>query len=275
MHICKCWLWDVLFSLSPSPTGTLRPPGLIGGSKPKVATPAVVSKIEQYKRENPTIFAWEIRERLISEGKSTSTLVHIRAITGWESIYRLGRSPSHKTEINQKSKPQPKSQRARHQSRIESACRPVWYANFSLQRRRRSGWEANLCAHPNPGGSRASRWSSQGSNRSGQIDKRLIYWCEQSREFNTAAAAVGNLCRVGRWESADGPSGGDWATMSASLAEVVFRMLSHLVVIEAWSIWCEVISGYSCCNFVGSPRIDLECSRKLFTSSKSTKIPIG
>lgn len=55
----------IVFSL----TGTLRPPGLIGGSKPKVATPAVVSKIEQYKRENPTIFAWEIRERLISEGK--------------------------------------------------------------------------------------------------------------------------------------------------------------------------------------------------------------
>lgn len=51
-------------------SGTLRPPGLIGGSKPKVATPAVVSKIEQYKRENPTIFAWEIRERLISEGKN-------------------------------------------------------------------------------------------------------------------------------------------------------------------------------------------------------------
>ncbi|XP_058987802.1 paired box protein Pax-7 isoform X7 [Musca domestica] len=56
--------------------GTLRPPGLIGGSKPKVATPAVVSKIEQYKRENPTIFAWEIRERLISEdieGEDTDT----------------------------------------------------------------------------------------------------------------------------------------------------------------------------------------------------------
>lgn len=56
-------------------SGTLRPPGLIGGSKPKVATPAVVSKIEQYKRENPTIFAWEIRERLISEGKLNGQVI--------------------------------------------------------------------------------------------------------------------------------------------------------------------------------------------------------
>ena len=46
-----------------------RQPGMIGGSKPKVATPEVVSKIESYKRENPTIFAWEIREKLISDGK--------------------------------------------------------------------------------------------------------------------------------------------------------------------------------------------------------------
>lgn len=58
--------------------GTLRPPGLIGGSKPKVATPAVVSKIEQYKRENPTIFAWEIRERLISEGECHINKINIR-----------------------------------------------------------------------------------------------------------------------------------------------------------------------------------------------------
>lgn len=88
------------------PTGTLRPPGLIGGSKPKVATPAVVSKIEQYKRENPTIFAWEIRERLISEGKSLSPAGNL-SIT---HMHTHRQSPStehqsHKTEINQKSNP--------------------------------------------------------------------------------------------------------------------------------------------------------------------------
>ena len=43
-------------------------PGLIGGSKPKVATPHVVKKIQEYKRLNPQIFAWEIRKRLEAEG---------------------------------------------------------------------------------------------------------------------------------------------------------------------------------------------------------------
>ena len=48
-------------------TGTFRA-GVIGGSKPKVATPHVVDAISKYKRENPTMFAWEIRERLVSDG---------------------------------------------------------------------------------------------------------------------------------------------------------------------------------------------------------------
>nr|CAB96396.1 transcription factor [Phallusia mammillata] len=47
-------------------TGSIRP-GVIGGSKPKVATPKVVEKICEYKRQNPTMFAWEIRDRLLGE----------------------------------------------------------------------------------------------------------------------------------------------------------------------------------------------------------------
>lgn len=48
-------------------TGSIRPRA-IGGSKPRVATDKVVDKIASYKRECPAIFAWEIRDRLISEG---------------------------------------------------------------------------------------------------------------------------------------------------------------------------------------------------------------
>ena len=42
--------------------------GVIGGSKPKVATPHVVDTISKYKKDNPTMFAWEIRDRLLAEG---------------------------------------------------------------------------------------------------------------------------------------------------------------------------------------------------------------
>ncbi|XP_053670914.1 protein gooseberry-neuro [Anopheles nili] len=49
-------------------TGSIRP-GVIGGSKPKVATPEVEARIEDMKKMNPGIFSWEIREKLI---KTTS-----------------------------------------------------------------------------------------------------------------------------------------------------------------------------------------------------------
>lgn len=48
-------------------TGSILP-GAIGGSKPRVSTPEVVSKIAQYKLQNSSMFAWEIRDRLLLEG---------------------------------------------------------------------------------------------------------------------------------------------------------------------------------------------------------------
>lgn len=45
-------------------TGSIRP-GVIGGSKPRVSTPEVEDMIEKYRQENPGIFSWEIREKLI------------------------------------------------------------------------------------------------------------------------------------------------------------------------------------------------------------------
>jgi paired box protein 3/7 len=41
---------------------------VIGGSKPRIATPEIENRIEEYKKENPGIFSWEIRDRLIKEG---------------------------------------------------------------------------------------------------------------------------------------------------------------------------------------------------------------
>nr|CAD7399319.1 unnamed protein product [Timema poppensis] len=52
-------------------TGSIKPRA-IGGSKPRVATSSVVNKIAEYKRECPSIFAWEIRDRLLSEGVCTN-----------------------------------------------------------------------------------------------------------------------------------------------------------------------------------------------------------
>ncbi|CAG5074893.1 Similar to pax6a: Paired box protein Pax-6 (Danio rerio), partial [Cotesia congregata] len=51
-------------------TGSIRPRA-IGGSKPRVATAEVVGKISLYKSECPSIFAWEIRDRLLQEGVSS------------------------------------------------------------------------------------------------------------------------------------------------------------------------------------------------------------
>ncbi|XP_053319691.1 paired box protein Pax-4 [Spea bombifrons] len=51
-------------------TGFVEPKA-IGGSKPRLATPKVVMKIAEMKLQYPSIFAWEIREKLLSSGVCT------------------------------------------------------------------------------------------------------------------------------------------------------------------------------------------------------------
>lgn len=50
-------------------TGSIRP-GVIGGSKPRVTTDNIETKISQLKDQNPAIFSWEIRDLLIKVGCS-------------------------------------------------------------------------------------------------------------------------------------------------------------------------------------------------------------
>ncbi|GFY61524.1 segmentation protein paired [Trichonephila inaurata madagascariensis] len=66
-------------------TGSIRP-GVIGGSKPKVTTPEIERRIQEYKRENAGLFSWEIRDRLITEG-----ICDKQSAPSVSTISRLGR----------------------------------------------------------------------------------------------------------------------------------------------------------------------------------------
>ncbi|MPC08880.1 Paired box protein Pax-8 [Portunus trituberculatus] len=80
-------------------TGSIRP-GVIGGSKPKVATPTVVEAISNYKKQNPTMFAWEIRERLLSDGVCDQ-----EGVPSVSSINRYYETGSYKAGVIGGSKP--------------------------------------------------------------------------------------------------------------------------------------------------------------------------
>ncbi|KAB7507078.1 Paired box protein Pax-6 [Armadillidium nasatum] len=53
-------------------TGSIRPRAIGGIKTPRWLRKKFVRKISQFKRECPSIFAWEIRDRLISEGICSS-----------------------------------------------------------------------------------------------------------------------------------------------------------------------------------------------------------
>ncbi|XP_049856933.1 protein gooseberry-like isoform X1 [Schistocerca gregaria] len=69
-------------------TGSIRP-GVIGGSKPRVATPEVEARIDDYKKANPGIFSWEIRDRLIKVGDPQDGVCDKNSVPSVSSISRL------------------------------------------------------------------------------------------------------------------------------------------------------------------------------------------
>lgn len=79
-------------------TGSVKP-GIIGGSKPKVATPKVVNKIEDYKHENPSIFAWEIRDRLLADGVCNK--INVPSVSSINRIVRT-RAQQRQKDIHEK-----------------------------------------------------------------------------------------------------------------------------------------------------------------------------
>ncbi|XP_055836451.1 segmentation protein paired isoform X2 [Episyrphus balteatus] len=79
-------------------TGSIRP-GVIGGSKPKVTSPEIESRIEEYQRENPRIYSWEIRDKLIKEG-----ICDRISAPSVSAISRLLRSRDSSSEDGSKSK---------------------------------------------------------------------------------------------------------------------------------------------------------------------------
>lgn len=54
----------------------------------------MVDKIAEYKRQNPTMFAWEIRDRLLAEGVCDSDMVpSVSSINRWATLGNPNISP--------------------------------------------------------------------------------------------------------------------------------------------------------------------------------------
>ena len=70
----RCLIFEIRNFQRYQETGSIRP-GVIGGTKPKLATPEIEKRVENYKHENPGVFSWEVRDRLIKEGLCDKTTV--------------------------------------------------------------------------------------------------------------------------------------------------------------------------------------------------------
>lgn len=70
---------------------------MIGGTKPKLATPEIEKTVDSYKSENPGVFSWEVRDKLIKDGicdKNTVPSVSAisRLLRGREDEKKPGRT---------------------------------------------------------------------------------------------------------------------------------------------------------------------------------------
>ena len=64
-------------------TGSIKP-GVVGGSKPKVDSDQIESKVKEYQTKNPGIFSWEIKDKLVEDG-----LCNEESVPSISSISRL------------------------------------------------------------------------------------------------------------------------------------------------------------------------------------------
>lgn len=72
-------------------TGSIRP-GVIGGSKPRVVTPELERQVNEYKRQNPGIFSYEVRDQLLRDGLCDHATVPTNMAI-WRLLRGLGTAP--------------------------------------------------------------------------------------------------------------------------------------------------------------------------------------
>jgi hypothetical protein len=102
-------------------------PGAIGGSKPRVTTPHVVGRIRDYKVNDPGMFAWEIREKLLSD--QICDKFNVPSVSSISRILRnkIGplSQPEHETSIGHSEQSDSDSSPARPSTTISRSASPM------------------------------------------------------------------------------------------------------------------------------------------------------